>query len=133
MGREPYELLLDELKMTESAGLRELCSVTFPWISYQADDVLLTSVGSTSLSKSTSRQPISVSLIKDRDLLRCSKIEKVASGVTLRMDSYDLHATRFFDKNKLNSLFYSLLLVVSFSSYGRFFPVSGGRGRQLHI
>jgi hypothetical protein len=34
-------------------GFDELSSVTFPWISYRADDVLLGSVGSTSLSKST--------------------------------------------------------------------------------
>jgi hypothetical protein len=51
--REAYELLFDEVKLMESAGLQELCSVTFPWISYGADDVLLGSVGSTRLSKST--------------------------------------------------------------------------------
>jgi hypothetical protein len=51
--REPYELLFDEVKLRESAGFEELWSVTFPWTSYRADDVLLTAVGSTSLSKST--------------------------------------------------------------------------------
>jgi hypothetical protein len=51
--REPDELLFDEAKLRESAGVEELCSVTFPCTSYRADDVLLASVGSTSLSKST--------------------------------------------------------------------------------
>jgi hypothetical protein len=51
--REPYELLFDEEKLRESAGFEELCSVTFPWTSCRADDVLLGSVGSTRLSKST--------------------------------------------------------------------------------
>jgi hypothetical protein len=41
--REPYELLFDEVKLRESAGFEELCSVTFPWTSYRADDVLLAS------------------------------------------------------------------------------------------
>jgi hypothetical protein len=52
-----------------------------------------------------------------------SENAKVASAVVLRMDSYDLHNIGFFDENELESLFYSELLVVSFSSYGRFFPV----------
>jgi hypothetical protein len=51
--REPYELLFDEAKLRESAGVEELCSVTFSWTSYRADDVLLGSVRSTSQSKST--------------------------------------------------------------------------------
>jgi hypothetical protein len=51
--REPYELLFDEVKLRESAGREELCSMTFPWTSYRANDVLFTSFGSTSLSKST--------------------------------------------------------------------------------
>jgi hypothetical protein len=51
--REPYELLFDEVKLRESAGLEKLCSVTFFWTSCRPDDVLLDSVGSTSLSKST--------------------------------------------------------------------------------
>jgi hypothetical protein len=51
--REPYELLFDEAKLRESAGVEELCLVTFPCTSYRADDILLASVGSTSLSKST--------------------------------------------------------------------------------
>jgi hypothetical protein len=51
--RDPYELLFDEVKLRESAGFEDLCSVTFPWTSYRAHDVLLPSVGSTSLSKST--------------------------------------------------------------------------------
>jgi hypothetical protein len=50
---EHYELLFDQVQLRESAGFEELCSLTFPWTSYRADDVLLTSVGSTSLSKST--------------------------------------------------------------------------------
>jgi hypothetical protein len=50
--REPYEHLFDEVKLREAAGCEGLCSVTFPWTSYRADDVLLASVGSTSLSKS---------------------------------------------------------------------------------
>jgi hypothetical protein len=50
--RWPYEFLLDEVKLMESAGCDELCPVTFPWTSYRADDVLLTSVGSTRLRKS---------------------------------------------------------------------------------
>jgi hypothetical protein len=53
MRGEPYELLVDEVKLRESAGFEELCSLTFPWTSYQANDVLLGSVGSTILSKST--------------------------------------------------------------------------------
>jgi hypothetical protein len=51
--REPHEPLSDEIKLRGSAGFEELCSVTFPWTSYWADDVLLGSVGSTSLSKPT--------------------------------------------------------------------------------
>jgi hypothetical protein len=51
--RDPYELLFDEVKLRESAVFEELCSVTLPWTGYRADDVLLASVGSTSLSKST--------------------------------------------------------------------------------
>jgi hypothetical protein len=51
--REPSELLFDEVKLRENAGFEELSSVTFPWISYRDDDVLLASVGSTGLSKST--------------------------------------------------------------------------------
>jgi hypothetical protein len=51
--REPYELLFDEVKLRESEGFDELCSVTCPWTNYRAGDVLLASVGSTSLSKST--------------------------------------------------------------------------------
>jgi hypothetical protein len=50
--RDPYELLFDERKLRESAGFEELCSVTFPWTSDRADDVLLSSVGSAGLSKS---------------------------------------------------------------------------------
>jgi hypothetical protein len=50
--RELYELLFDEVKLRESAGFDELCSMTFPWTNYRADDVLLASVGSTRLSKS---------------------------------------------------------------------------------
>jgi hypothetical protein len=50
--REPCELLFDEAKLRESAGFEELSPVTFPWTSYWADDVVLGSVGSTSLSKS---------------------------------------------------------------------------------
>jgi hypothetical protein len=45
----------------------------------------------------------------------------VGSGVVLRLDSSALHDIGFFDENELESLFYSLVLVVSFSSYGRFF------------
>jgi hypothetical protein len=51
--RELYGLLLDEEKLRGSAGFDELCSVTFPWTRYRADDVLLGSLGSASLSKST--------------------------------------------------------------------------------
>jgi hypothetical protein len=51
--REPDELLFDGVKLRESAGFEELRSMTFPWTNYRADDVLLASVGSTSLSKST--------------------------------------------------------------------------------
>jgi hypothetical protein len=51
--REPHDLLFDEVKLGESARFEELCSMTLPWTSYRADDVLLASVGSTSLSKST--------------------------------------------------------------------------------
>jgi hypothetical protein len=50
---EKHELLFDEVQLRESAGSEELCSVTFPWTSYRANDVLLCSLGSTSLSKST--------------------------------------------------------------------------------
>jgi hypothetical protein len=51
MRREPPKLLFDEIKSRESADFEGLGSVTFPWISCGADDVLLTSVGSTSLNK----------------------------------------------------------------------------------
>jgi hypothetical protein len=51
--REPSGLLFDEAKLRERTGFQELRSMTFPWTSYQADDVLLASVGSTSMSKST--------------------------------------------------------------------------------
>jgi hypothetical protein len=105
--REALELLFDEIKLRESAGFEELCSVTFPWTSYRADDVLLASVGSISPSKSTLREYICVSLIMDWDIFRCQKMRKVASGVVLRMHSWDLHATRFFDENELESLFSS--------------------------
>jgi hypothetical protein len=68
----------------------------------------------------------------DRDIFYCQKMQKVASGFVLHIDSYDLHATRFFDTNELESPFHFLLLVVSFSSYVRFFPVYKGRqSRQL--
>jgi hypothetical protein len=67
----------------------------------------------------------------DRDIFRCQEMQKVASGVGLHIDSYDLRATGFFDKNEFESVFYSLLLVVSFSSYGRFFPFSGVAGRNF--
>jgi hypothetical protein len=53
MRRELYGLLFDEVKLRENAGFQALCSVTFPWTSYRSDDVLLGSVGSTGLSKST--------------------------------------------------------------------------------
>jgi hypothetical protein len=56
--------------------------------------------------------------------LRLSENEKVASGVVLHVDSYDLHATRFFDKNELESLFYSWSFVVSFSIFGRVFSMA---------
>jgi hypothetical protein len=69
-------ILFDELKLKESAGFEELCSVTFPWTSYRADDVLLPSVGSTGLSKSTYRQYLRVSFIMDRDIFRCQKMQK---------------------------------------------------------
>jgi hypothetical protein len=39
--------------------------------------------------------------------LPSQKIQKVAPRVVLHIDSYDLHATRFFDENELESLFYS--------------------------
>jgi hypothetical protein len=51
--RDPYEGLFDEGKLRESAGFQELCFVTFRWTRSRADHVLLTSIGSTSLSKST--------------------------------------------------------------------------------
>jgi hypothetical protein len=51
--REAYGLSFDEVTLRESASFDEPCSVTFPWTSYRADDVLLASVGSRSLSKST--------------------------------------------------------------------------------
>jgi hypothetical protein len=118
--------------LRESAGLEDLCSVTFPWTTDRADDVLLGSVGSTSLRKSTSRQYPCASLIMQWDIFRYQKMQKVASGVVQRMDSYNLHDIGFFDKNEPESLFYSLWFVVSFSSYGRFFPVFRGRGSQFH-
>jgi hypothetical protein len=34
-----------------------------------------------------------------------SENEKVASGVIPHIDSYDLHGTRFYDENELESLF----------------------------
>jgi hypothetical protein len=105
--------------------------VTFPWTSYWADDVVLGSVGSTSLSKSIWNQYLWVSLVMDRDICRCQKMQKVVSGVVLRMDSYDLHSTRFFDKNELDLLFYSWSLVVSFSSNGLFFPGFRGGARNF--
>jgi hypothetical protein len=39
--RDPYELLFDEIKLRASASFEELCSVTFPWTIYPADEVLL--------------------------------------------------------------------------------------------
>jgi hypothetical protein len=53
--------------------------------------------------------------------LPLSENAKVASRVILRMDSYDLHGIGFFHENELKPLSYSSSLVVSFSSYGRFF------------
>jgi hypothetical protein len=41
----------------------------------------------------------------DRDIFRGQKMQKVASGVVLHLDSYDLHDIGFFDKNELESLF----------------------------
>jgi hypothetical protein len=58
----------------------------------------------------------------DRDIVRCQKMQKVASGVVLRMDSYDWHDLGFFVENELEFLFYSLSLVVSSWSYGRVLP-----------
>jgi hypothetical protein len=69
----------------------------------------------------------------DRDIFRCQKIQKVVSGVVLCMDSYYLHATRFFDQNELMSLFYSLVLVVSLSGYGRFFRGFEGGPAISHL
>jgi hypothetical protein len=85
-----------------------------------ADDVVLGSIGSTSLSKPIWNQYLCVSLIMDRDIFHCQKMQKVMSGVVLHMDSYDLHPIRFFDKNELESRFYSWSFVVSFSSNGLF-------------
>jgi hypothetical protein len=53
MTRERYDFLFDEVKLRKSAGFRESRSVTFPWTSYRGHDVLLSSVGSRNLSKST--------------------------------------------------------------------------------
>jgi hypothetical protein len=40
-------------------------------------------------------------------MFRCQKMKKVAYGVVLHIDSYDLHDNRFFDENDVRSLFYS--------------------------
>jgi hypothetical protein len=79
--------------------------LTFPWTSYQANDVLPGSVRSTSLSKSTLRQGRCVSLLMGRDIFGCQKKKKVGSGVFLRIDSYNLHDNRFFVGNELSLCF----------------------------
>jgi hypothetical protein len=94
----------------------------FPWTSCRTDDVLISSVGSTSLSTSIWRQHLYASLVMDRDIFRCQKMQKVASGVVLHIDSYNLHGIGFGDEHELESLFYSWSFVVSFASYGRLFP-----------
>jgi hypothetical protein len=81
--------------------------LAFPWTSYRAHDVLLASVGSTGLTKSTCRQYLCVSLIMYLDIFRCQNVNNLPSGVFLHIDSYDLHAIRFFDENEVESLFYS--------------------------
>jgi hypothetical protein len=58
------------------------------------------------------------------EYLPLSENAKVASGVVLHINSYDFHGIGFFYKSELDSLFYSRSFVVSFSSYGRFFPMS---------
>jgi hypothetical protein len=57
-----------------------------------------------------------VSLTMDRDIFRGQAMKAVASGVVLHIDSWDLHDKRFFVENDLESLFYSLSPVVSFST-----------------
>jgi hypothetical protein len=86
-----YGFLFDEVKLRESAGFDELCFVDF------------------SLDQLSGRRRIAVcvSLIMDRDIFRCQNMQKVASGIVMRMDSYDLHVRRFFDENELEFLFYS--------------------------
>jgi hypothetical protein len=71
----------------------------------------------------------------DRDIFRCQKMKKVASGVVLYIDSCDLHDNRFFVENELESLFFSRSLVVSFSTHRYFFPVVrfGGHGLRYLI
>jgi hypothetical protein len=46
-------------------------------------------------------------IVFERGYLPLSENAKVASGVVLHIDSYDLHGIGFFDKNELESLFYS--------------------------
>jgi hypothetical protein len=43
----------------------------------------------------------------DRDVFHGQKMQKVASGVVMHIDSYDFHGIGFFAKNELESLFYS--------------------------
>jgi hypothetical protein len=43
----------------------------------------------------------------DWDIVSCQKMEKVAYGAVLHIDSYDLHGIGLFDENELESLFYS--------------------------
>jgi hypothetical protein len=53
MKREPYGLLFDEGKLRKAVGYQGCGPLTFPWTSYSADDILLSSVGSRILTKST--------------------------------------------------------------------------------
>jgi hypothetical protein len=48
---DPYRFLLDEKKLRESLSFQELWPRHCPWINYEAADVLLSSVGSTSHGK----------------------------------------------------------------------------------
>jgi hypothetical protein len=65
----------------KARSFRSCGPLTFPWTSYRDDDVLLGSVGSTGLSKSTWRSYLYVPLIMDRDIFRCQKMQ---SGVWRR-------------------------------------------------
>jgi hypothetical protein len=93
---EPYYLLFTEEKLTQSEGFRELWSIDFLWINCRVGGRMSDLAGLTSKNKVISPKPISLSLIRSRDMIVCQRIKKWNCGGIHRMTWRVLWVFKFF-------------------------------------